>query len=248
MASRDPARPNVLFVISDDQGAWALGCGGNREIRTPVLDALAAKGIRFDNFFCTSPVCSPSRASLLTGDIPSRHGVHDWIRQGSMPPARIDYLAGQTLITDVAAAAGYRVALIGKWHLGASDVPRPSYVKWFAHQSGMGPYYDAPMVDTNSVPVNRAGLHHRRARRCGRRVRPRRGRAARAVLSQSHVHGPALSVDRQPSEGLHRSGTRIARSRPVRWNRRTPGSSAARPPRIAGRRSASRASSGTSPP
>jgi len=90
MASKDPARPNVLLVISDDQGAWALGCGGNREIRTPVLDALAAKGIRFENFFCTSPVCSPARASLLTGDIPSRHGVHDWIRQGSMPPARID--------------------------------------------------------------------------------------------------------------------------------------------------------------
>jgi choline-sulfatase len=156
MASKDPARPNVLFVISDDQGAWALGCGGNREIRTPVLDALAAKGIRFENFFCTSPVCSPARASLLTGDIPSRHGVHDWIRQGSMPPARIDYLAGQTLITDVAAAAGYRCALIGKWHLGASDVPRPGFVKWFAHQSGMGPYYDAPMVDEDK-PVTVPG-------------------------------------------------------------------------------------------
>jgi len=155
MASKDPARPNVLLVISDDQGAWALRCGGNQEIRTPVLDALAAKGIRFENFFCTSPVCSPARASILTGDIPSRHGVHDWIRQGSMPPVRIDYLAGQTLITDVAAAAGYRCALVGKWHLGASDVPRPGYVKWFAHQSGMGPYYDAPMVDEDravSVP------------------------------------------------------------------------------------------------
>ena len=147
MASVDAARPNVLFILSDDQGAWALGCGGNSEIRTPVLDRLAQRGVRFANFFCTSPVCSPARASLLTGDIPSCHGVHDWIRVGSMGENRVDYLAGQTLITDVLADNGYRCALIGKWHLGASDVRRPNFVKWFAHQSGMGPYYDAPMVD-----------------------------------------------------------------------------------------------------
>lgn len=147
MASKEPGRPNVLFIISDDQGSWALGCGGNPEIRTPVLDRLAERGIRFENFFCASPVCSPARASLLTGDIPSRHGVHDWIRVGSMGDTRIDYLAGQTLIHDLAARAGYRCALIGKWHLGASDVPRSSFVRWFAHQAGMGPYYNAPMVD-----------------------------------------------------------------------------------------------------
>jgi len=147
MASKDPQRPNVVFIVSDDQGPWALGCAGNAEMRTPVLDALASRGVRFDQFFCVSPVCSPARASLYTGDIPSRHGVHDWIRVGSMGDTRVDYLAGQTLITDVAAAAGYRCALIGKWHLGASDVPRRSFVKWFAHQSGMGPYTNAPMVD-----------------------------------------------------------------------------------------------------
>ncbi len=147
MSSLDASRPNVLFIVSDDQGAWALGCAGNSEIKTPVLDKLASEGVRFDNFFCVSPVCSPARASMLTGDIPSRHGVHDWIRSGSMGDNRIDYLAGQTLITDVAADAGYRCALVGKWHLGASDVPRENFVKWYAHQSGMGPYYGAPMVD-----------------------------------------------------------------------------------------------------
>ena len=70
-----------------------------------MLDRLAQRGVMFANFFCTSPVCSPARASLLTGDIPSRHGVHDWIRVGSMGERRVDYLAGQTLVTDVAAAA-----------------------------------------------------------------------------------------------------------------------------------------------
>lgn len=124
-----------------------MRCAGNAEIQTPVLDSLAARGIRFDNFFCVSPVCSPARASLLTGEIPSQHGVHDWIREGNVGPSGIDYLADRTLITDLLSRRGYRCGLVGKWHLGASDAPREGYVKWYAHQSGMSAYYKAPMVD-----------------------------------------------------------------------------------------------------
>jgi len=152
MASRSPDRPNVLFILSDDQGAWAMRCAGNADIITPALDGIAARGVRFTDFFCTSPVCSPARASIMTGEIPSRHGVHDWIRDGNMGAKRIDYLERFPLLTDPIADAGWRCALIGKWHLGASDVPRKGYVKWFAHQSGMSPYYDAPMVD-ETAPV-----------------------------------------------------------------------------------------------
>jgi len=147
MASRDAQRPNVVFILSDDQGAWAMRCAGNADIVTPSLDRIAASGVRFTSFFCTSPVCSPARASLLTGEIPSRHGVQDWIRDGNVGAGRIDYLEGRPLLTDIVAKAGYRCALIGKWHLGASDVPRPGHVRWFAHASGMSPYYDAPMID-----------------------------------------------------------------------------------------------------
>ena len=68
MASRDSSRPNVLLVLTDDQGCWAMGCAGNPEIRTPNLDRLASTGMRFDNFFCASPVCSPARASLRATD------------------------------------------------------------------------------------------------------------------------------------------------------------------------------------
>ncbi|MHA7305255.1 sulfatase-like hydrolase/transferase [Arthrobacter sp. TMN-49] len=65
-----PPLPNIVFILGDDQGLWALGCAGNTEIRTPHLDALAAGGTRLENFFCVSPVC-PARANLMTGQIPS---------------------------------------------------------------------------------------------------------------------------------------------------------------------------------
>lgn len=145
MASRDPLRPNILLVLSDDQGHWALGCAGNDDIRTPRLDALAAEGTRLENFFCTSPVCSPARASLFTGQIPSRHGVHDWLSAGHAGPEGTDFLSGQRLFTDELADAGYRLGLSGKWHLGANDRPRSGFTHWYAHESGGSPYHGAPM-------------------------------------------------------------------------------------------------------
>lgn len=77
-------KTNILFVLTDDHGAWAMGCAGNSEIKTPNLDRIAREGIRFDNCFCVSPVCSPARASLFTGKIPSQHGIHDWLAKGHL--------------------------------------------------------------------------------------------------------------------------------------------------------------------
>jgi hypothetical protein len=80
MASTDPSRPNFVVIVTDAQGPWALGCQGNTELQTPTIDALAGGGVRFESILCASPVCWPARASLLTGRMPSAHGVHDWIR------------------------------------------------------------------------------------------------------------------------------------------------------------------------
>jgi choline-sulfatase len=155
----EKGRPNVVFILTDDQGIWAVGCYGNAEIRTPNIDRLAATGVRFDNFFCTSPVCSPSRATFLTGRIPSQHGVHDWIRDGNVPPDEemlsdpmreafpaAPYLEGQVAYTDVMAQHGYACGISGKWHLGDSLHPQHSLAHWFVHQRGGGPYNNAPMI------------------------------------------------------------------------------------------------------
>ncbi|MDR2996791.1 MAG: sulfatase-like hydrolase/transferase [Microbacterium sp.] len=143
---RSAAHPNIIVFLSDDQGPWALGAAGNTEIRTPNLDALAARGARLDRFFCASPVCSPARASLLTGRIPSSHGVHDYLDGPHTGPDSVDFLAGSPTYTDALADAGYRLGLSGKWHLGASDAPRRGFVHWYALQGGGSPYHDAPML------------------------------------------------------------------------------------------------------
>jgi arylsulfatase A-like enzyme len=146
-------RTNVVFILTDDQGVWAAGCYGNPEIRTPNIDRLAAEGVRFENFFVASPVCSPSRASFLTGRLPSQHGVHDWIREGNVGPAAAAYLRGEVAYTDVLSANGWICGLSGKWHLGDSRVPQQGFEHWFVHQLGGGPYNDAPMVRNGELVI-----------------------------------------------------------------------------------------------
>lgn len=151
-------KTNVLFLLSDDQGAWAMGCYGNREIKTPCLDGMAERGIRFENFFCVSPVCSPARASLLSGRIPSQHGVHDYLCDGNGGAGQrsIPYMERETCYTDLLAAHGYQCALSGKWHLGDGARPQHGFEFWFCHQKGGGPYWDAPMF-RNGEPVREKG-------------------------------------------------------------------------------------------
>lgn len=146
---------NLIVILTDDQGPWAMGCAGNSELRTPHIDSLAARGMRFDRFHCSSPVCSPARASLLTGRIPSSHGVQDWLRKGNVDDPegtyrgmdrQIEYLEGIRGYSDVLADNGYTCALSGKWHLGASETPQKGFSHWYAHGFGGGSYYGAHLV------------------------------------------------------------------------------------------------------
>ncbi len=137
-------KTNVLLVLTDDQGPWAAGCCGNREIQTPHIDRLAATGTRFDNFFVATPVCSPSRATLLTGLIPSQHGIHDWLKGCCLGPKAHDFLAGKTACTDVLAAGGWTCGLSGKWHVGDSHRPQHGFSDWFVAEGGR--YYGCRTV------------------------------------------------------------------------------------------------------
>lgn len=150
-----------------------MNCSGTPELYTPNLDRIAASGMRFDNFFCASPVCSPARASLLTGKIPSGHGVLDWIRSGSVDGEKyaaqgrenpyadgyknerkpIAYLEGQTTYTDILAENGYHCALSGKWHLGDSVTPQHGFEKWYTIGLGGCCYYHPDIVENGEITV-----------------------------------------------------------------------------------------------
>ena len=117
-AAASTRRPNVLIVIADDQGFGDLGVHGNPVVQTPHLDRLAKEGVRLTNFY-VSPVCSPTRASLLTGRYSYRTGVVDTFLGRSLMHS------GEVTLAEMLKAAGYRTGIFGKWHLGDNHPMRP---------------------------------------------------------------------------------------------------------------------------
>lgn len=152
----DRQKINVVFILTDDQGPWAAGCYGNSEIRTPNIDRIASTGVRFDNFFVATPVCSPSRATFMTGRISSQHGVHDWIHGGNVGKDSASYLKDEVCYTDVLAENGWFCGLSGKWHLGDSQIVQHGFSHWYVHQTGGGPYNNAPMI-RDGILINEPG-------------------------------------------------------------------------------------------
>jgi len=124
--------PNIVFILCDDLGYGDLGCYGSR-IETPNLDRLAAEGVRFTNFCSADPVCSPSRAALLTGRYPTRVGVPRVL----FPQDRDGLKLDETTMANVLKARGYKTMCIGKWHLG-----RPA--EYLPTSRGFDEYFGIP--------------------------------------------------------------------------------------------------------
>jgi arylsulfatase A-like enzyme len=118
-----PARVNVVLIVIDDMGWSDSAVYGSTFYETPAIDRLAREGVRFTNFYAAGSVCSPTRASLMTGRYPARIGITDWIGGEDaallQPPKNLDHLPlEQETIGEAFAAAGYATGYIGKWHLG----------------------------------------------------------------------------------------------------------------------------------
>jgi arylsulfatase A len=115
-------RPNVIVILTDDQGTADLGAAGATDVETPHLDAIARRGVRFSQFYAAAPVCSPSRAGLLTGRHPFRAGMPSnapaEAGQAGMPSSEVT-------IAEMLRSAGYATGLVGKWHLGSSPETMP---------------------------------------------------------------------------------------------------------------------------
>ena len=147
-------RPNILLIMSDNQSAGTLGCYGNHEIRTPNLDRLASHGVRFDQAFCVNAMCSPCRASVLTGLMPSQHGVHNWLMNQRMAqwPSGTSAISEFPNLPTLLQAAGYNTALIGKWHLGPVHDTVPGFNHHVAMPHGHTvDFYDNQIVHGSEV-------------------------------------------------------------------------------------------------
>lgn len=144
------ARPNVLLIMTDDQGYGDVGFNGNPVVKTPILDRLASESVVFSNFYA-QPVCSPTRASLMTGLHALRTGVYD--TQGGVSILRSE----QTTLAEILRAEGYRTGLFGKWHLGDNAPARPQdqgFDKVLTHAGGMiGMPYNPPLGRSYFDPI-----------------------------------------------------------------------------------------------
>ena len=137
-------RPNILFIMSDDHASHAMSCYGSRINQTPNLDRISDGGIRFDNCFCTNSICTPSRATILTG---TYNHVNDVTTLASRMDNRL-----QTF-PKLLRASGYQTAVIGKWHLGQGPQHQPTGFDFWRVLPGQGLYHDPEMIDDQGVRV-----------------------------------------------------------------------------------------------
>ena len=145
--------PNVVFILTDNHGAWTLGCYGNKDIRTPNIDRLAAEGMLFTRAMSSNPVCSPTRATYLTGLIPSQHGLHSFLDGKYMmgPKAYYALKEFQTL-PKILHSQGYVCGLSGKWHLGANMTPQDGFSYWITMVRGSTQnFYEDPIIENGEV-------------------------------------------------------------------------------------------------
>lgn len=142
--------PNIIFILTDDHRWDALSSMGHPVIKTPNLDRLSEEGIMFTNAFVTTSLCSPSRASFLTGQYPHKHGVVT--NHAPWDNRNITFL-------ELLKTAGYETAFIGKWHMPGKGLPilrGLDHFISFTKEGGQGIYYNCPLI-IDGVPTEREG-------------------------------------------------------------------------------------------
>ena len=145
--AKQARRPNIVYILCDDLGYGDLGCFASPVIKTPNLDRLAEGAMKLTHCYAAAPVCSPSRAGIITGRNPNRCGIRDWI-----PPDKGIYLKRDEMsVARLLKSAGYRTAHVGKWHLNSKmdgSEPTPGdhgFDHWFATQNNASPSHQDPV-------------------------------------------------------------------------------------------------------
>ena len=143
-AADEKAKPNFVFILADDQGYGDLGCYGAAKIKTPNIDRMAAEGMKFTDFYASTPVCTPTRSSLMTGCYPRRIGLEKHVL---FPNSVIGLNPDEITIAELLKAQGYATACIGKWHLGYQ-------AKFLPTRQGFDSFFGIPFSNDMSLPAD----------------------------------------------------------------------------------------------
>lgn len=169
-AQRPDKKPNILVILADDLGWADLGCYGSTFYETPNLDMLAGGGIKFNQGFATSPVCSPTRASLLTGKYPVKTGVTDWIpgrhangiarpyEKLTGVPTALQLGSDEITIAEFVQKSGYKTFFAGKWHLGEEEKFWPEHQGFQINLGGWSKGSPTGKIN-DTTGVSAMGLH-----------------------------------------------------------------------------------------
>lgn len=233
-------KPNILFILADDLGLHDLSGEGSTYYETPHIDAIAREGMRFTNGYSTCQVCSPSRASIMSGQYPARIGITDWIGAATgtdwrrndkvlPPPNKAALPAKITTLAEALKAGGYRTFFAGKWHLGGTgsdpedhgfEVNRGGYQSGSPRGGYFSPYKNPKLKDG---PAGEA-LPDRLARETVAFIKQDSDRPFFAFLSFYSVHGPIQTSPelwekyrrKAVEDGLASQRFKIDRTLPVR--------------------------------
>jgi len=185
--SDSAGRPNIVFILTDDQRYDAMGCAGHPWLKTPHMDSLAREGVMFRNAFVTTSLCSPSRGSFLTGCYAHRHEVFK--NNGVYPEKSV------STFPELLQKAEYETAFIGKWHMARKNSPRPGFEHWVSF-TGQGRYdknqlnIDGQTVESDTYITDELTNY------AVRFLKKQHDRPFMLYLSHKAVHGPFAPAKR----------------------------------------------------
>jgi len=180
-------RPNLIFILTDDQRFDEMSCAGHPWLKTPNLDRLASEGVMFKNAFVTTSLCSPSRASFLTGCYTHTHGV--FFNEDNDPDPNLP------TFPQLIQRSGYETAFIGKWHMKMTDMPRKGFDHWVSFV-GQGNYFgndlnvDGKMVHTDNYITDELTDYALEF------IKKKRNKPFMLYLSHKAIHGPQIPAKR----------------------------------------------------
>ena len=218
---KSKSRPNILFILADDLGWSQLGCYGSGFYETPNIDRLAMDGMRFTDAYAACPVCSPTRASIMTGKYPARLHLTDFIAGGNYPVERLKqpkwqkYLPlEEVTIAEVLKTAGYKTASFGKWHLSIAKQP-PESERYNPDKQGFDESIITYKPKSKQDPEKDAHSVDRITEKSLEFLVKNRDRPFFLYVTHNTIHSPVLGKKKLVDKYRNKAGADLPQNNPV---------------------------------